>query len=72
MSTRWEYLFVSWQSRTNLATRDPSDAQTSESDYWLTRPNTTAEKVPADVKLSQLLNDLGAEGWDLVSHTIPK
>jgi hypothetical protein len=71
MSARWEYLFVAWQSP-NPAAGGVGDTQAGEPGYWITRPYTDAEKAPGDVKLSQLLNDLGAEGWELISHTIPK
>jgi hypothetical protein len=69
MSTQWEYLLVLWQGP-NLATEGAGDTQKEEAGYQITRPNTKTEKVPADIRLSRLLNDLGAEGWELVSHTI--
>jgi hypothetical protein len=70
MTPRWEYLLASWQSTTNYYSKASHEAQTWESVYWLTRPDVEPEKLNGEVKWSALLNELGAEGWEMVSESV--
>lgn len=65
--TRWEYMRVTYVSSTKMS----PTPQTWSEDYWVCRPGAEREHLAAaSVDFDVLLNELGSEGWDLVSeHT---
>jgi hypothetical protein len=73
MSARWEYLIVSWQYKTNWSNKAPTEAQTWESLYRVTRPGREPETFAAEnVNWSELLNELGSDGWEMVTESLRK
>ncbi|HXD53762.1 MAG TPA: hypothetical protein VN618_03325 [Solirubrobacteraceae bacterium] len=73
MTAHWEYLTIAWQSMTNYATKTPDEAQTWESNYRISKPNAEPEVLSAtDVNWTTLLNELGADGWELVTESVRK
>jgi hypothetical protein len=76
VSVRWEYLLVAW----NLTATPPS----ASSEAWglvgsihISRPGTAAEIRTYDASLVStvafdLLNELGADGWELASHVVER
>lgn len=77
MSVRWEYLLVAW----NLTATPPSTA----SGPWgllgsiqISRPGTagvetrTYDASQVSTIAFDLLNELGAEGWELASHLVER
>jgi hypothetical protein len=71
MSAHWEYLTIAWQHTTNYATKAPDEEQTWESTYRISKPNAEPDTLAAaDVNWTKLLNDLGADGWEMVTESI--
>jgi hypothetical protein len=77
VSTRWEYLVVAWSLTATPPSRE-GEAWGLEGVYQISRPASTwVETRRYDVAQGatlafELLNELGAEGWELVSHTIER
>src|SRR3712207_6586256 len=70
MTTRWEYLRVANIYSTNYATKQPTEAQTWEHAYWVVRPG-EGDWTRADLPgLTELFNELGAEGWELTTESV--
>ena len=75
MSGRWEYLVVDW-SLTATAPVAPSTAWAFVGTFQIARPGAaSAETRTYDAALVStmafdLLNELGAEGWELVSNVV--
>ena len=77
MSVRWEYLVLSW-----AMTATPPDAVSNdwrlEASFHIFRPGAvTAETRTYDGTQPstlgfELLNELGAEGWELVSNVVER
>jgi hypothetical protein len=71
----YEYLVVTTIYRTNWADAQhqyPRPAQTWETTYYIYRPNAIEpEERPGETLLSTVFNDLGQEGWRLVTSDIP-
>lgn len=73
MSAHWEYMIVSWQYKTNYATKGVDEETTWESLYRITRPGSETETVAAgDLTWITFLNDLGADGWEMVTESLRK
>jgi hypothetical protein len=77
MSTRWEYLVLSW-AMTATPPDATSDAWRLEASFHIFRPGAAvAETRTYDGALAstlgfQLMNELGAEGWELVSSVVER
>ena len=77
MSTRWEYLVLSW-----AMTATPPDAMSEswrlEASFHIFRPGAAAAETrtydgtQASTLGFQLLNELGAEGWEMVSSVVER
>jgi hypothetical protein len=70
MTTRWEYLALIWwwTFTWNEATKSGS----TQAGYHLWRPGTSEpENFDASTSWLDLVNGLGAEGWELVSAVVP-
>jgi hypothetical protein len=73
---RWEYLTVSW----NLVATPPAlqgEAWKLEGALQVARPGGGVETRRYDASQSttlafDLLNELGAEGWELISHVVER
>jgi hypothetical protein len=76
-TARWEYLALSW-SMTATPPESASDAWRLEAAFHIFRPGaTTAETRTYDGSQPstlgfELLNELGAEGWEMVSSVIER
>ena len=77
MRARWEYLVVAW-SLTATAPIAPSEAWGFVGTFHISRPGVSgAETRTYDAALVStmafdLLNELGAEGWELVSNVVER
>ena len=76
MRTRWEYLIVAW-NLTATPPASPSEAWTLEGAFHISRPGGVVETRRYDGALPptlgfELLNELGADGWELVSNTVER
>ena len=77
MRTRWEYLVVAW-NLTATAPLGPGDAWRLDATYQIQRPGTPGvETRHYDAALPStlgfdLLNELGADGWELVSNVVER
>jgi hypothetical protein len=69
MRTRWEYLVVEWRYSTNFASVTSSEPQTWESVYYVARAGADTETHPGDLDWIAFVNDLGEQGWEMVSET---
>ena len=77
MTDRWEYMSVTWiYSTTNQNTVAPT---TWKGEYSIARPGQPREtrlsydstdKGAETTGIDALLNELGADGWELVSETV--
>jgi hypothetical protein len=77
MSARWEYLVLSW-----AMTATPPDAVSEnwrlEASFHIFRPGAasaetrTYDGTQASTLGFQLLNELGAEGWEMVSSVVER
>jgi len=79
MSTppRWEYLLVAW----NLTATPPSnegETWTLEGTFHITRPGVVGvetrryDGAQPSTHAFELLNELGADGWELVSNIVER
>lgn len=68
MSTRWEYLQVIWSSTTNFVTKKLDEFATVKEVYQILRPGKEPEDLGSDLNWLSLLNELGADGWELVAE----
>jgi hypothetical protein len=66
--TRWEYLIVSWTQRTNLESKRPEERQTWQEEWSVRAPGSERRRLPDDLKWFEYLNELGADGWELVNE----
>ena len=76
MRTRWEYLVVAW-NLTATPPVSPSEAWTLEGAFHISRPGVGVEArrydgAQASTLGFELLNELGADGWELVSSTVDR
>lgn len=65
MRIHWEYVAVLWEA--SCENVDGSWVHSSSIRVW--RPDRDVEERPGDSRVS-VLNDLGAEGWELATETI--
>ena len=64
--TGWEYMRVWFYSSTEVSR--PGQSQTWSQEYWISRPGAEREQLAAaSVDFDVLLNEVGAEGWELVA-----
>ena len=77
MSTRWEYLVVAW-SLTATPPASAADAWRLDGTFQISRPGVPGAEArrydgsQATALGFDLLNELGAEGWELVSNTVER
>jgi hypothetical protein len=77
MSTRWEYLVVAW-TLTATPSADPAEPWTLDGAFHISRPGVSGAETrrydgtQASTLGFELLNELGAEGWELVSNTVDR
>jgi len=77
VSTRWEYLVVAW-SLTAPPPADATQAWALQGTFQISRPGakgveTRRHDGAHESTLGfELMNELGAEGWELVSNTIDR
>ena len=77
MSTRWEYLVVAW-SLTATPPADPAQGWALAGTFQISRPGASEvetrryDGTHVSTIGFELLNELGAEGWELVSNTIER
>ena len=77
MSVRWEYLVVAW-SLTATPPAPPAEAWGFTGTFHISRPGVAgAETRTYDAALAStmafdLLNELGADGWELVSNVVER
>lgn len=65
--TEWEYMRVWYLTSTEVSR--PGQSQTWSQEYWISRPGAEQEQLAAaGVDFDVLLNEFGAEGWELVSE----
>lgn len=76
MTARWEYLFVTWISKRETV---KLDTYTWTYTFWIKRPGSeeeeerlswSSETKETTLALNELLNELGGEGWEMVSETV--
>jgi hypothetical protein len=80
MTDRWEYMSVVWTYEAKPLPSPAEDGQWAfKEDFWIWHPGAeTAEHRPyrdtekdiAGTGLIAILNELGAEGWELVAETV--
>jgi hypothetical protein len=81
MTDRWEYMSVLWTYEAKLLPGPANNRQWAfKEDYWIWHPGAeTAEHRPyrdsEDESVSgadnlAILNELGAEGWELIGETV--
>ncbi len=70
--TRWEYVVVSWRQDTNWATKRPDEPVTWDETYGISRPGSESWETLPHKSFVDVANELGAEGWELVSQTVNK
>jgi len=74
---RWEYLVVAW-SLTATPPVPPSEAWAFVGTFQISRPGVSGAEIRTyDAALvstmaSDLLNELGADGWELVSNVVER
>src|SRR5690349_19793073 len=72
----WEYMRVTmlYKTANKLDPETRTDVQTWTTSFSIAKPDGSTESVEAGEGFSflVLLNELGAEGWDLVSETVRK
>lgn len=77
MSTRWEYLVLAW-TMTATPPDAVSDAWRLEASFHIFRPGAGAAETRtydgayATTLGFELLNELGGEGWELVSSVVER
>ena len=77
MSTRWEYLVLAW-AMTATPPDASSDAWRLDASFHIFRPGAASAETrsydgsQASTLGFELLNELGAEGWELVSSTVER
>ena len=67
MSGAWEYMRLVWEYSTNYATHPEGPPQWQRG-YRIERPDEAAEEVPDTANWLEIVNRLGAEGWELVTQ----
>lgn len=77
MSARWEYLVLSW-AMTATPPDDVSNEWRLEASFHIFRPGAPSAETrtydgtqPSTLGF-ELLNELGAEGWELVSNVVER
>jgi len=70
MTTRWEYARLSWRHTTNWTKKAPDEPQTYEHVFWIIRAGDEKWEKRTDTSTQALLDELGAEGWELVTETV--
>ena len=77
MSTRWEYLVISW-NMTATPPASPSEEWRLEGAYHIARPGAVGvetrryDGAHSSTLAFELLNEFGAEGWELVSNVVER
>jgi hypothetical protein len=77
VSVRWEYVLVAW-NLTATPPADPSHAWGLVGSIQISRPGASEPEIRTyDASLVStiafdLLNELGAEGWELASHVVER
>jgi hypothetical protein len=76
MSVRWEYLVLSW-AMTATPPDEVSDVWRLDASFHIFRPGVAAETrsydgTQASMLGVELLNELGSEGWELVSSVVER
>jgi hypothetical protein len=66
--TRWEYLQVGWSSTAEA--KPPPARSGARTDLRILRPGQETERLAPGRPLLDVINDLGAEGWELVSGLV--
>lgn len=62
---KWEYLVLIWLYSTNAAATRPAEKQPAGHSIYIFQPGGGPEEYYGE--LVEALNDLGSEGWELVS-----
>lgn len=79
MTERWEYMQVEWVATTSRKMIDGSPRQTHRSEIEIAAPGEEKEiRLSYDSEnpeaqtenLLQVLNELGAEGWELIGEVV--
>lgn len=70
MTTRWEYAVIEWWSVAERREGAGSEGWSYTTTYRIVRPGEAPEELPPRRTIIDVLNDLGAEGWELVNTTI--
>jgi hypothetical protein len=77
MRTRWEYLVVAW-TLTATPPATPSEAWKLEGAFHISRPGVsdmetrTYDGAQSSTLMFALLNEFGADGWELVSNVVER
>jgi hypothetical protein len=77
MTTRWEYLVVAW-NLTATPPAGPGEGWKLDGAYQITRPGAAGPQTrrydgaQATTLGFDLLNELGADGWELVSNVVER
>lgn len=77
MSTPWEYLQVTW-SLTATAPASAAEQWRLDGAFQISRPGVAGvetrryDAAQATTAAFELLNELGAAGWELVSHVVDR
>ncbi len=81
MTDRWEYMSVVWTYDAKLLPGPADDGKWAfKEDFWIWHPGAetadhrplrdTEDKDVSGPDILEILNELGAEGWELVSETV--
>jgi hypothetical protein len=77
MTTRWEYLVVAW-TLTATPPATPADAWDLQGAFHISRPGVSGVETrrydgsQASTLMFDLLNEFGADGWELVSNVVDR
>lgn len=70
MTVRWEYMTVRWVARRNPGRHDFVIRRPGEEDEETRRQWSKADPDAVGPSAEDLLNEFGAEGWELVSALV--
>jgi len=81
MTDQWEYMSISWTHNAKLLPGPADDRKWAfKEDFWIWHPGAeTAEHRPlrdtqdedvSGTDILEILNELGAEGWELIGETL--
>ena len=70
MTEHWEYLSLTYNSATSVEQSASGSRRRYNQSYSVRRPDGVVEERRGDLSVDVLLNELGNDGWELVSETV--